>query len=348
MTNTAKPSAEGFRMPAEWALQSAVWLSWPYNLEETWEGHIDGAEKAFTEMIEILSQHQIVHLLVPNEAVATRALSKIKNSKTNQKNLQLHTVETGDIWIRDYGPIFITKDSPKHEVAFTKWIYNAYGNKYDALLVGNDVADKIPLEAYRRFDTNIVLEGGSIDVNGNGTVLTTESCLLSPDRNPNMTKKQIEQALSDYLGASNVLWLGEGIEGDDTTGHVDDLTRFVGPSTVVTVVEEDPNDANYKPLLENVKRLKSMKDERGTPLTVLEIPMPQKFVVDGRRMAATHANFLIANNVVLVPVYAQPSDDIALDILSKCFPERTVIGIDCRELIWGYGSIHCASQQQPA
>ncbi len=348
MTNTAKPSAEGFRMPAEWALQSAVWLSWPYNLEETWEGHIDGAEKAFTEMIEIMSHHQIVHLLVPNDAVRTRTLSKIKNSKANLKNLQLHIVETGDIWIRDYGPIFITKDSPKHEVAFTKWIYNAYGNKYDALLVGNDVADKIPLDTYRRFDTGIVLEGGSIDVNGSGTVLTTESCLLSPDRNPNMTKKQIEQALSDYLGASNVLWLGEGIEGDDTTGHVDDLTRFVGPSTVVTVVEEDPSDANYKPLLENVKRLKSMKDERGTPLTVLEIPMPQKFVVDGRRMAATHANFLIANNVVLVPVYAQPSDDVALDILSKCFPERKVIGIDCRELIWGYGSIHCASQQQPA
>lgn len=348
MKHALKPSAEGFRMPAEWALQSAIWLSWPYNLEETWEGHIDGAEKAFTEMIEIMSHHQIVHLLVPNETVRTRALSKIKNSKANLKNLQLHIVETGDIWIRDYGPIFITKDSPKHEVAFTKWIYNAYGNKYDALLVGNDVADKIPLETYRRFDTGIVLEGGSIDVNGSGTVLTTESCLLSPDRNPNMTKKQIEQALSDYLGASNVLWLGEGIEGDDTTGHVDDLTRFVGPSTVVTVVEEDPNDANYKPLLENVKRLKSMKDERGTPLTVLEIPMPKKFVVDGRRMAATHANFLIANNVVLVPVYAQPSDDIALDILSKCFPERKVIGIDCRELIWGYGSIHCASQQQPA
>ena len=343
-----KPSAEGFRMPPEWALQSAVWLSWPYNLEETWEGHIDGAEKAFTEMIEIMSHHQIVHVLVPNDAIRTRAVSKIKTSKANLKNLQLHIVETGDIWIRDYGPIFITKDSPKHEVAFTKWIYNAYGNKYDALLVGNDVADKIPLENYRRFDTGIVLEGGSIDVNGSGTVLTTESCLLSPDRNPHMTRKQIEQALGEYLGASNVLWLGEGIEGDDTTGHVDDLTRFVGPSTVVTVVEEDPNDANYKPLLENVKRLKSMKDERGTPLTVLEIPMPQKFVVDGRRMAATHANFLIANNVVLVPVYAQPSDDVALDILSKCFPERKVIGIDCRELIWGYGSIHCASQQEPA
>ncbi len=260
----------------------------------------------------------------------------------------MHLVETGDIWIRDYGPIFITKDKPTHEVAFTKWIYNAYGNKYDELLKGNDVADKIPLKDYRRFDTGLVLEGGSIDVNGTGTILTTESCLLSPDRNPHMNRQQIEQALADYLGTRNVLWLGEGIEGDDTTGHVDDLTRFVAQSTVITVVEEDPSDANFKPLQENAKRLRSMKDERGTPLTVLEIPMPKKFVVDGRRMAATYANFLIANGVVLVPVYAQPSDAVALETLSKCFPDRKVIGIDCRELIWGYGSIHCASQQQPA
>ncbi|MBP7114277.1 MAG: agmatine deiminase family protein [Candidatus Peribacteraceae bacterium] len=346
MTNPSKPSAEGFRMPAEWAPQSAMWLAWPYNLEETWAGHIDGAEQAFVRMIEEMSPHQIVNLLVPDEKIQARATKKLKASKANFKNLRMHTVVTGDIWIRDYGPIFITKESP-HEVAYTKWIYNAYGNKYEELLVGNEVADNIPLEKYRRFDTDIVLEGGSIDVNGSGTLLTTESCLLSPDRNPHMTKKEIEKALSDYLGATNVLWLGEGIEGDDTTGHVDDLTRFVGPSTVVTAVEEDPNDGNYKPLRENADRLKTMKDEKGRPLTVLELPMPRKFMVEDRRMAATYANFLIANNVVLVPVYAQSSDDVALDILGKCFPDRTVIGIDCRELIWGYGSIHCASQQQP-
>jgi agmatine deiminase len=242
----------------------------------------------------------------------------------------------------------VTKDSPQHEVAFTKWIYNAYGNKYDGLLIGNDAADKMPLKDFQRFDTGIVLEGGSIDVNGTGTVLTTESCLLSPDRNPHMTKDEIEKALSDYVGITNVLWLGEGIEGDDTTGHVDDLTRFTDQSTVITVVEEDPNDTNFKPLQENAKRLKAMKDERGTPLTVIEIPMPKKFIVDGRRMAATYANFLIANNVVLVPIYMQPSDDVALTTLKKCFPKHDVIGIDCRELIWGNGSIHCASQQQPA
>lgn len=341
------PADLGFRMPAEWDKHEGTWLSWPYNLEETWEGHIDGAEQAFILIIEILTQHENVHLIVPNDAVRTRAMSKITASKANVKKLSTHLIETGDIWIRDYGPIFIVKDAPKREIAFTKWIYNAYGNKYDALLIGNEVADGMPLEAFQRFETGIVLEGGSIDVNGSGTLLTTESCLLSPDRNPHMTKTEIEKALWGYFGAKNILWLGEGIAGDDTTGHVDDLTRFVSQSTVVTVVEEDPSDENYKALQENAKRLRGMRDERGTPLSVLELPMPEKFVVDGRRMAASYANFLIANEVVLVPTYHQKSDKVALEILQKCFPDRSVVGIDCRELIWGCGSIHCASQQQP-
>lgn len=342
------PAELGFRMPAEWEKHEGTWLSWPYNLEETWEGHIEGAELAFVEMIEILTQHENVHLIMPNDAIQTRATMKIKKSKANLKKLSMLTIETGDIWIRDYGPIFVVKDVPKHEVAFTKWIYNAYGNKYDALLIGNEAADSMPLETFQRFETGIVLEGGSIDVNGSGTLLTTESCLLSPDRNPHMTKTEIEKALWGYFGAKNVLWLGEGIAGDDTTGHVDDLTRFVSQSTVVTCIEKNPSDENYKALLENAKRLRSMKDERGTLLTVLELPMPEKFVVDERRMAASYANFLIANGIVLVPTYHQKSDNVALKILQKCFPERIVKGIDCRELIWGCGSIHCASQQQPA
>ncbi len=280
----------GFRMPAEWEKHEGTWLSWPYNLEETWEGHIDGAEQAFIEMIEILTQHENVHLLVPNENVQKRAFSKIKTSTSALEKLSIHLIETGDIWIRDYGPIFVVRDTPSHDIAYTKWIYNAYGNKYDALLIGNDVANTMPLESYQRFETGIVLEGGSIDVNGTGTVITTESCLLSPDRNPNMTKAQIEEALKNYLGVSNVLWLSEGIEGDDTTGHVDDLTRFVNRQTVVTVVEEDPQDANYHALQENAKRLRSMRIETGEPLHVLELPMPKKFIVDGRRMAASYAN----------------------------------------------------------
>ena len=347
MTKNFRPSAEGFLMPAEWVPHSATWLSWPYNTK-TWGAHLAGAEQAFITMIEALTPHEMVHLLVPDNTVRTRALEQLKNSRMNAKNLMIHTVETGDIWIRDYGPIFILKDTPKHEVAFTKWIYNAYGNKYQDLLIGNKAVDTMPLQDFRRFDTDIVLEGGSIDVNGSGTLLTTESCLLSPDRNPTLSKPQIEQALHDYLGITNVLWLGEGIAGDDTTGHVDDLTRFTDRSTVITVVEEDPADPNHQPLQENVQRLKTMKDERGTPLTVIEIPMPKSFTVEGRRMAASYANFYVANNVVLVPTYAQPSDQVALSILEKCFPGRKILGIDCRELIWGYGSIHCATQQQPA
>jgi agmatine deiminase len=342
------PAELGFRMPAEWEKHEGTWFSWPYNEEETWAGHLEGAEKAFVEIIETLTPHERVHLLVPNETVQVRALSKIQQSKAKTGNLDLHLIETGDIWIRDFGPIFVVKDAPKHEVGWTKWTYNALGNKFEALLIGNDAPDKMPLGHLPRFDGGMVLEGGSIDVNGTGTLLTTESVLLNPSRNPHLTKAQIEDKLKNYLGISNVLWLSAGIAGDDTDGHVDDVTRFVSRNTVVTVVETDPTDANYEILQENLQRLKTMKIETDESLHVIEIPMPKAFIVEGRRMAASYANFLIANNVVLVPVYAQPSDDIALGILRKCFPERKVVGIDCRELIWGCGSIHCASQQQPA
>lgn len=331
-------------MPAEWEPQAAVWMSWPYN-PGTWEDHLAGAEKAFVEIIEILTKHERVNLLVPDATVRARAEKKLAKAKIRQGNLTIHVIQSGDVWIRDYGPIFVKNAS---EIAYTKWLYNAYGNKYDDLLIGNEVPDKMPLKEFQRFDAGIVLEGGSIDVNGTGTLITTESCLLSPDRNPHLTKEEIEQAIKDFLGITNILWLSAGIEGDDTTGHVDDLTRFVNRSTVVTVVEEDNSDANYKPLMENAKRLRSMKDERGERLNVLTLPMPKPFYVGDRRMAASYANFLIANGVVLVPIYNQPSDKEALNTLKKCFPDREVIGIDCRELIFGYGSIHCATMQEPA
>lgn len=334
-------------MPAEWEPHAATWLAWPYNLN-TWEGHLDGAEQAFVEMITALTPCEKIHLLVPNQTVRKRAETKLKQTKFDPDNLEMHVIESGDVWFRDYGPIFLAKDTgKKQEIAYTKWHYNAYGNKYDDLLIGNDVPDKMPLSKFRRFDTDLVLEGGSIDVNGSGTLLTTESCLLSPDRNPQLTKGQIEQSLQDYLGVTNVLWLHTGIEGDDTTGHVDDLTRFVGPSTVVTVEEKDPADPNYAPLMENARRLGHMKNEHGDLLSVIPLPMPKPLHVNGRRMAASYANFYIANGIVLVPVYKQPSDDEALSRLRNCFPDRKVIGIDCRKLIWGYGSIHCATMQQP-
>lgn len=339
-------------MPAEWEPQEAVWMSWPYN-PQTWEEHLAGAEKAFVEIIEILTKHERVNLLVPNANVRARAEKKLNKSKIEKGNLKIHEIETGDVWFRDYGPLFIVKNrvglgaGGASGKAFTKWGYNAYGGKYDDLLIGNEVPNKMPLKDYERFEAGIILEGGSIDVNGTGTLITTESCLLSPDRNPHLSKKEIEQKIKDYLGVTNILWLLEGIEGDDTTGHVDDLTRFVNRSTVVTVIEEDETDANYKALMENAKRLKFMKDERGERLTVITLPMPKPFYVGDRRMAASYANFLIANGVVLVPIYNQPSDKEALKTLTKCFPDREVIGIDCCELIFGYGSIHCASMQEP-
>ncbi len=340
------PASLGFRMPAEWEKQEAVWLAWPYN-PESWKGHEAGAKLAFAEMIAALTPHEHVHLLVLDENMREQAMSLIKTLPFEATRLHLHVIETGDVWFRDYGPTFVVKDNP-HDVRWVKWGYNAYGNKYDDLLVGNDVPHKMPIDQTKKFNAGIILEGGSIDVNGTGTVLTTESCLLSPDRNPNLSKEDIEEIVKSHLGVTNILWLGEGIAGDDTTGHVDDLTRFVSRNVVVTAVEEDPTDENYKALKENEERLTTMKDERGMALTVIPLPMPKALVTDGRRMAATYANFLIANDVVLVPIYKDKNDARALEILGKCFPDRHMIGIDCRELIVGNGSIHCSTQQQPA
>lgn len=332
-----------WRMPAEWEPHEATWMSWPYNME-TWEGHLEGAENAFARIITELSNVEVANVLVANERVLKRAMEALEVAGAKMNNVQFHNIESGDVWIRDYGPIFVKKGT---ERAWTKWGYNAYGGKYDDLLIGNDVPPQMPIDQTKRMDGDMILEGGSIDVNGSGTLITTESCLLSPDRNPQMTKEQIEERLKTKLGVTNILWLSEGIEGDDTTGHVDDITRFVNQNTVVTVTEKDSFDKNHAPLQENLRRLQAMKDETGTPLTVIELPMPKEFIVDGRRMAASYANFYIANGIVLVPTYNQASDAEALDILQGCFPNRKILGVDCCELIWGYGSIHCATQQQP-
>lgn len=340
------PASLGYRMPAEWEKHEATWLSWPCNLK-TLGSHLEGAENAMTEFIRVLSKGERVDLLVAHEGVEQRAKKKLDPLKLSEKQLRYHRIESGDLWIRDYGPIFIKNTNG--DIAWTKWGYNAYGkpDEYEDLMIGNDVPDKLPIGSSKRFDGDMVLEGGSIDVNGSGTLLTTESCLLSPTRNPHLTKHDIEQKLRDYLGVTNILWLSEGIEGDDTAGHVDDLTRFVSRNMVVTAAEENTTDKNYAALQENFNRLKTMKDETGVPLQVVKLPMPKEFTIDERRMAASYANFYIANDSVLVPTYNQTSDKEALKILGKCFPDRSIVGIDCCDLIWGYGSIHCATQQQP-
>lgn len=341
------PRSLGFRMPAEWEPREATWLSWPYNLK-TWGAHLEGAEDAMVEFIRELTKGERVDLLVAHEGVEQRARKKLNPLGLNDQQLRMHMIESGDVWIRDYGPIFVKNSTG--EIAWTKWKYNALGKQeeYSDLLPGDAVPDAMPLTPLKKFDARMVMEGGSVDVNGSGTLLTTESCLLSPTRNPDMTREEIEQRVCEYLGVQKILWLSAGIEGDDTSGHVDDITRFVNRTTVVTVVEEATTDANYEPLKENFRRLQKMTIEDGTPLTVITLPMPKEFIVDGRRMAASYANFYIGAQSVLVPIYAQPSDEVALNILRKCFPKHRVVGIDCREFIWGYGSIHCATQQQPA
>jgi agmatine deiminase len=258
----------------------------------------------------------------------------------------LHRIPTDEPWCRDHGPTFVVRDA---ELAVVDWRYNAWGGKYPPY----DHDDAVParvaaLLGVRAFHPGIVLEGGSVDVNGRGTLLTTESCLLNPNRNPALGRADIEEYLREYLSAPHVVWLGEGIVGDDTDGHVDDLTRFVGPRAVVTVVEADPADANHRPLQENLRRLRAARDQDGRPLEILALPMPGVVECEGQRLPASYANFYVGNEVVLVPTFAHANDGTALEVLARCFPGRRILGIESTALVWGLGAFHCATQQQPA
>jgi len=278
-----------------------------------------------------------------HEAEARAVLDQLRH----QECITYYEIPTNEPWCRDHGPIFLTRDvDPK--LAIVDWDYNAWGNKYPPFdldeVVPTRIAEimKVPV-----FYPRMILEGGSIDVNGAGVLLTSESCLLNKNRNANLSREEIEQRLRDYLGVREILWLGDGIEGDDTDGHIDDLARFVSKTKVVTVVEENSDDANYKPLQENLQRLRKMKIG-NRKMDIVMLPMPKKIVREDLRMPASYANFYIANSCVLVPTFADPADELALSVLRDCFPNRRVIGIDSRELIWGLGTFHCLTQQQPA
>jgi agmatine deiminase len=265
-----------------------------------------------------------------------------------QGEITFHRFPTNDAWCRDHGAIFITRDD-QPRLAAVDWDYNAWGAKYSPF----DLDDEIPrqMAAYLDtpcFDGGMVLEGGAIDVDGRGLLLTTEQCLLNPNRNPQLGKAEIEARLCDYLGAEKILWLGEGILGDDTDGHIDDIARFVAPCTIVAAVEDDPQDANYHVLQENLRRLQLMTDVAGRPLTVLTIPMPPPVVYQGQRLPASHANWYVANSVILLPTYGGPSDARTTEVLQRCYPDRQVVGIDCTDVIWGLGAWHCLTQQVPA
>jgi agmatine deiminase len=357
------PAALGYCMPAEWEPHTATWLSWPRREGISFPDSFDRVLPALRAMVEALVESEQVCINVCNgahEAAAREVLHGLP-----MERISFYRVPTNEPWCRDHGPIFLTRDEgwsrlapePRHTVrregasaplAVVDWDYNAWGNKYPPF----DLDEVVPTRLAQVlnvpvFYPRMILEGGAIDVNGAGALLTTESCLLNPNRNPSLRREEIEQRLRDFLGVREILWLGDGIAGDDTDGHIDDLARFVSERTVVTVVEDDPRDENYAVLQENLARLREMKIG-GRAIDIVTLPMPKKIVREGLRLPASYANFYMANTCVLVPTFADPHDETVLSILQELFPDRRVIGIDCRELIWGLGTFHCLTQQQPA
>ena len=343
------PAELGFYMPAEWRPHTATWLTWPKD-PETWPERVSEVEQIYLEMIAALTPHETVNLLVDDEA--TEEAVQQRCTFASAKNIRFHHIQTVDSWIRDYGPNFLI--SQQNGAAFNDWIFNAWGNKYETLKRDDRIPRLLePVLRLRRFEPGIVLEGGAIDVNGAGCVLTTEQCLLNPNRNPQLSRAEIEEYLKSYLGVSKVLWLGEGIVGDDTDGHIDDIARFVAPHVIVCAVEDDPADANYKLLQDNLARLQSMTDADGRSFEIVTLPMPG--VVGGTstdtrnldRLPASYANFYIANSVVLAPVFGHANDWRAMETLQRVFPDRRVVPINCEPLVWGMGTIHCVTQQEP-
>lgn len=346
------PRALGFRMPAEWEPHEATWLGWPHETTD-WPGKFPVIPWAFAEIVRHLSRVERVFLLVESREAQSRVRSILKKSGANLDAVDFFIAPTDRGWMRDSGPICVRNESG--EVAFNNFQFNGWAkyanHKKDAAVVAK-ANKKLKRRIWQPHHKGhrVVLEGGSIDVNGRGTLLTTEECLLSKvqERNPGFTKEDYAEVFREYLGVTNVLWLKNGIAGDDTHGHVDDLTRFVNPTTVVTIVEEDSRDTNFAPLQENLALLKTMKDQDGRPLSVETLPMPAPVYFDDFRLPASYANFYIANKLVLAPTFNDSNDRVALNTLARLFPGREVVGIPCRDLVLGLGTIHCMTQQQPA
>ncbi|MGA2134632.1 MAG: agmatine deiminase family protein [Bryobacteraceae bacterium] len=334
------PRALGFRMPAEWETHEATWIAWPHNRDD-WPGRFAPIPWVYAEIVRKLARVERVRILIEDAAAEQAARRILRKVGANLEAVEFFHARTDRGWTRDYCPLFVRNRAG--EVALTNWRFNGWAKYSDHT---NDAAVPAALAArllLRAWEPGLVLEGGSIDVNGCGLLLTTEECLLSPvqARNPDLTRRQIAQALHDYLGARRVVWLHNGIAGDDTHGHVDDLARFVNADTVVIASERDPADANYAPLRENLALL------RKQPLRVVKLPMPAPLVFDGRRLPASYANFYIANRLVLAPTFNDPNDRVALTTLARLFPDREVCGINAVELVWGLGTLHCMTQQQP-
>ncbi len=342
----APPAARGFAMPAEWSPHQATWISWPHK-RESWPGNFQAVEPVMVRAVSELARSEPVRINVLDRAHEKHVASLLEG-QVERARVMFHRIPTNDAWCRDHGAIFVTREDTGEPALALDFRFNAWGNKYppydldDAVPQGMAAALGVP-----RYAIDMVLEGGSIDVNGAGALLTTEQCLLHPNRNPALARADIERTLCETLGIAQVLWLGEGIVGDDTDGHVDDLTRFVAEDTVVTVIEPDPHDENYEPLAENRERLDGFRLKDGRPLKVLEMTMPRPVEWKGERLPASYANFYIGNRVILMPAFRDRADEPNRALLARCFPGREVVPIDCRDLVLGLGTFHCLTQQVP-
>ncbi len=333
-------------MPAEWAPQKGVWLSWPHNLD-TWPGKFEPIPPKFAEIAAVISRFEEVSINC-EQALQQGAIDQLARAGAEMERVRLFDHLTNDTWCRDHGPIFV-RNGETGEVAVIDWRYNAWGGKYALFDLDNQIPGLVAgALGLRRFEFGQVLEGGSIDVNGDGDLLTTEACLLNPNRNPNLSREEIEDVLRQGLGIDRIHWLGDGIIGDDTDGHIDDLARFYASDGIVTCLETDRNDANFSILEENLERIRALPTREGKRFNIRALPMPEPCVHDGHRMPASYANFLIINGAVLMPTFRQGDrDSEAVSVLTSCFPDREIIEVDCLDLVWGLGTLHCISQQQP-
>ncbi|MEK6321764.1 MAG: agmatine deiminase family protein [Acidobacteriota bacterium] len=349
------PREAGFRMPAEWESHEATWIGWPHNRTD-WPGKFATIPWVYGEIVRKLTPGETVRIIVNSQAHEARARRVLSRANVDLRRVEFLRFPTNRGWTRDFGPMFVKRDDKRSEVAIVRFRFNAWAKYSDW-----KKDDKVPERSAKALGMrvlnaqlngrDVVLEGGAIDINGRGTLITTEECLLDQEtqaRNPGLSRAQIESALCDNLGVTNVLWLGRGIEGDDTHGHVDDLCRFVDARTVVICSEENSKDHNYRVLEENRERLESMRLEDGSKIQVVPIPMPAPLWFDGRRLPASYANFYIANSAVLVPTFNDPNDRVALGILSELITDRPVVGVHAVDLVWGLGTVHCMTQQQPA
>lgn len=342
------PRELGYYFPAEFHPHTATWLSWPHK-EASWPGKIHTIFPHYSRFIKYLADSELVRINVNGSAMTTFAADNLLRAGVNMDNVEFFQHPTNDAWCRDHGPAFLINPNAEKKKAVVDWNYNAWGGKYPPF----DMDDIIPTRIARHYDLplfepGIIMEGGSVEFNGKGTILTSTCCLLNENRNPHLNREQVEQYLYDYYGAEQVLWVDEGIVGDDTDGHIDDTIRFVNEDTVLTVIETDRQDENYEILQQNLRQLKAMRLLNGKQLNIVELPMPNAVIWEDQRLPASYANFYISNKYVIVPTFQCDKDDKALQIIAGQFRDREVVGVDSTDLIWGLGSFHCLSQQEPA